>query len=165
MERQVAARYAEALFGALRDREIVDEGMSQLRRAAQAIEAAPDLAAAIAHPELPGAAKRELLQRVLGDGVGEVVLAFLALLAERGRFAALPHVVEEVERLANEARNILPVEVASAIPLSDEQQTRLAAALSRRTGRRVRLDARVAPEVIAGVQVRLDDQVIDGTAR
>jgi ATP synthase F1 delta subunit len=93
------------------------------------------------------------------------VLAFLSLLAERRRFAALPHVILELERLANEAHNLVPVRVTSAIPLTVEQQARLAAALARRTGQRVRLTTSIDPEVLAGVWLRLDDQVIDGTAR
>jgi F-type H+-transporting ATPase subunit delta len=165
MEAQVAARYAEALFGVLQEHEIIDQGLADLRRAQEVIEASPDLRTAIQHPELPAAAKRELLGRVLGGEVREVVLAFLSLLAERRRFAALPHVILELERLANEAHNLVPVRVTSAIPLTVEQQARLAAALARRTGQRVRLTTSIDPEVLAGVWLRLDDQVIDGTAR
>jgi F-type H+-transporting ATPase subunit delta len=165
MERQIAARYAEALFGVLQEREIIDQGLADLRQAEQAIEGARELRAAIQHPELPAAAKRELLEGLLGGQVGEAVLVFLTLLTERRRYPLLPHVIEEVERLANEARNILPVEVVSAVPLTEQEQARLAAALSRRTGRRVRLAARLDPEVLAGVWLRMDDEVIDGTAR
>jgi len=165
MEAQVAARYAEALFGVLQEGAMIDEGLADLRRAAEILESAPDLRVAIQHPELPAPAKHELLEQVLAGEVRPAVLSFLSLLAERRRFPVLPYVITEVQRLANDARNLLPVLVTSAVPLTDAQQARLAAALSRRTDRRVQLSARVDPEVVAGVWLRLDDQVIDGTAR
>lgn len=164
MEPQIAARYAEAFFGVLQERDLIDVGLADLRRALQAIEAAPELREAIQHPELPMPAKRHLLTRLLGERVSDVSLVFMMLLAERRRYRVLPHVIDEVQRLANQARNVLPVEVTSAVSLTPEQQARLAAALSRRTGRRVELSLRLDPGVIAGVWLRMDDQVIDGTA-
>jgi F-type H+-transporting ATPase subunit delta len=56
-------------------------------------------------------------------------------------------------------------EVRAALPLSQEQETRLSAALSRATGKRVSLKVVVDPSVIGGLVARVGDVVFDGTIR
>lgn len=165
MEAQVAGRYAEAVFGVLQERGLLDQGLDDLRRAARILEAAPDLRVALQHPELPALAKRQLLEQVLAGEVSPAILDFLSLLAGRRRFTLLPYVIPALQRLADDARHLLPVQATSAVALTDDEQARLSVALARRTGRRIRLSTRVDPEVVAGVRLRLDDSVIDGTAR
>jgi F-type H+-transporting ATPase subunit delta len=56
-------------------------------------------------------------------------------------------------------------EVRSAVPLDEARRQRLAAALSKATGRSVELKVVVDPSVIGGVVARLGDEVFDGTVR
>ncbi|AKA08897.1 hypothetical protein SAZ_29015 [Streptomyces noursei ZPM] len=53
--------------------------------------------------------------------------------------------------------------VTSAVPLSDGQRQRLGAALAQLYGRQIHLNVDVDPEVLGGVQVRIGDEVINGT--
>ena len=51
----------------------------------------------------------------------------------------------------------------SATPLSDEQQERLAEALTRTYGRDVQVQVSVDESLIGGVTVRVGDEVINGS--
>jgi F-type H+-transporting ATPase subunit delta len=51
------------------------------------------------------------------------------------------------------------------VALSADQQTRLAAALSKRTGKTVDLKVVVDPSVVGGIVATVGDIVIDGTVR
>ena len=53
----------------------------------------------------------------------------------------------------------------SAIPLTDDQQTRLAAALANATGKQVNLKVVVDPSVLGGIVATVGDTVIDGSVR
>ncbi len=53
--------------------------------------------------------------------------------------------------------------VTSAVPLSEGQRQRLGAALAAMYGRQIHLNLDVDPEVLGGVQVRIGDEVINGT--
>ena len=57
--------------------------------------------------------------------------------------------------------NVATVRVAH--PLSDADRQRLTDALARQYGRDVHLNVVVDPEVIGGIKVEIDDDVIDGT--
>ena len=56
-------------------------------------------------------------------------------------------------------------EVRSAVPLDDEQQRRLADALSQATGKQVEVKVVVDEKVLGGLVATIGDTVIDGTVR
>ena len=56
-------------------------------------------------------------------------------------------------------------EVRTAVPLSDDQQARLKAALENATGKSLELKAIVDPTVVGGVVATVGDTVIDGSVR
>jgi len=55
--------------------------------------------------------------------------------------------------------------VRSAVALSDEQQARLAAALTNATGKQLNLKVVVDPSVLGGIVATVGDTVIDGSVR
>lgn len=55
--------------------------------------------------------------------------------------------------------------VATPVPLTQDQTTTLADTLSSLIDRRVELHVRIEPDLVAGVQVRLADRLIDNTVR
>lgn len=64
---------------------------------------------------------------------------------------------------AKEAYTLLDAEVYSAVPLTDEQQKALSAALSRKFGKAIHLTLQVKPELLGGLTVRVGDLVYDGS--
>ena len=56
-------------------------------------------------------------------------------------------------------------EVRSAVPLTKEQQDKLAKALSKSTGKQVEVKVVVDESVLGGLVARIGDTVIDGTVR
>ena len=66
---------------------------------------------------------------------------------------------------ASAAKNLELAEVRSAVPLTDDQQDRLKAALSNATGKQVNLKVVVDPSVLGGIVATVGDTVIDGSVR
>jgi MFS family permease len=79
--------------------------------------------------------------------------------------AFLPEIAAQFQALVAEAQNVADVEIVSATTLGDEQKARLAAALSTRLRRDVRLQCTVDPELIGGAVVRSGDLLIDGSLK
>ena len=65
--------------------------------------------------------------------------------------------------LAAAQKNRLVATVRVARPLTEEQTTRLQAALSRQAGRDVFLQVVLDPQIVGGVRVELGDEVIEGS--
>ncbi len=55
--------------------------------------------------------------------------------------------------------------VRTAVPLTDEERSRLLQALSRYVGRPVQIEAQLDADLLGGVWVRIGDIVIDGSLR
>jgi F-type H+-transporting ATPase subunit delta len=82
-----------------------------------------------------------------------------------GRGHDLPAIVTRFVELATATRQREVAEVRSAVALDDTQRDRLAAALSRATGKQVEVRVIVDPAVLGGVVARIGDTVIDGSVR
>lgn len=65
--------------------------------------------------------------------------------------------------LAAERRGRLVASVTAALPLSSEQQERIAGALEQAYGRAIQINVSVDPEVIGGLRVQVGADVIDST--
>ena len=85
----------------------------------------------------------------------------LACLALCGMLLLLDKVVKR----ASSAQNKDLAEVRTAVALTPEQESRLAAALEKATGKKVNLKVVVDPSVLGGVVATVGDSVIDGSVR
>lgn len=163
IERKVAARYAEALLGAVG--QDPDRAQAELAQIQQTLAAAPELRQVLQHPEIPLERKDALVERIFGSALSAEVVAFLKVLLEHDRMEALPEIAADFANLVAEAKGVVEVQVTSAVPLTPEEESTLSAVLGRITGKRITLAPSVDPEVLAGVAVRIGDRLIDGTAR
>ena len=86
-------------------------------------------------------------------------------MAENKRLTVLPAVLKEFQRYVEEHHAITEVQVTSAQPLSVAQQEKIAAAMEKRLAQKVKLNCNVDKTLIAGVIIRTEDFVIDGSSR
>ncbi len=82
-----------------------------------------------------------------------------------GRGRDLPAIIDRLVERAAAAKKLAVAEVRSAVPLTDDQQDRLKAALANATGKDVDLKVVVDPSVLGGLVATVGDTVIDGTVR
>jgi F-type H+-transporting ATPase subunit delta len=90
---------------------------------------------------------------------------FVRVLAENQRLELLPEISAQYEALKNDREGIVDAQVTSAFPMTHTQLAELAVQLEKKTGKRVKAQVSVDPELIAGVRIVIGDKVIDGSAR
>jgi F-type H+-transporting ATPase subunit delta len=100
---------------------------------------------------------------LLGGRAQEVTERLVVRLVERPRGRSLEAGLTALSALAAERRNRSVAVVTSAVPLSERQRQRLAAALGTLYGRPVQLNLDVDSAVLGGISVRVGDEVISGT--
>jgi F-type H+-transporting ATPase subunit delta len=151
-----------AMTRAERDDQL-DEVEDELFRFERIIDGEPELRAALTNRNLPADRKRDLVHRLL-DGKAAPVTASLverAVLYPRGR--TLERVLDEFTAFAAQRRSRLIARVTSAVPLSEDQQERLAAGLAREFGHEVRLQLVVDADIVGGITVRIGDELLDAS--
>ena len=107
--------------------------------------------------------KAELVDRLLKGRASPTFLNFLKTLASHGRLGILRSIHRVAQKLLDEERQIVRVEVATATPLDGELKNRLAESVRTMFGRTPVLDVQVRPELIGGLVLRVGDTVYDGS--
>ncbi|WMT86847.1 F0F1 ATP synthase subunit delta [Pelagibacterium sp. 26DY04] len=159
---KIARPYASALFDLASEAGSVPAVEADLDAIADLIQSSDDFSRFLFSPTIATDAKSAALNSVIEKtGPVELVANTLKVVAQNGRLFALSEIIAEFKRLAAEARNEVSAEVTSAAPLSDQQQSELAAVLKDKIGKDVSLNTRVDESLIGGLVVKVGSQMID----
>lgn len=163
--RDLIRGYATALFQVAEAEGAIDRVADELYRFSKALEQNYELRSALTDIAMPGERKQAIIAELLGDRASDQTKNILSFVIAQGHARELPQIVESLVSLAADARSRVVAEVRAAVPLDDAARERLAAALSKATGRMVDVKAVVDPGVLGGIYAKVGDQVIDGTIR
>jgi F-type H+-transporting ATPase subunit delta len=141
----------------------LDDVEDELFRFARLLEREPELRSALTDPGLPAERKTALVRQLLGGRARDTTVRLVEVSVLRRRSRSLETVLEELSALAASRRERYVAHVRVAVPLDDAQQQRLQTSLTRIYGRAVQLQVDVDPTVVGGAQVRVGDEVLDGT--
>ena len=157
--------YAEALFGAARERDELEEVLSDLREFVEVLHESEELRLFFYGGQIPERQKRRALDG-LTEGMKASTTNFLKVLVDNGREEILEEVLARYEQLVKEHLGRVEVEVTTAIELSDEQLDRLKERLGGvLEGREIILEANVAPDLLGGAVFRFGGRLMDGSIR
>lgn len=107
----------------------------------------------------------QLFISVCGDALNQYGQNFIRVMAENGRLALLPQVLELFSDFCAQREAIAEVEVVSATELTDGQKEKIAAAVEKRLSRKVKLDCKIDQSIISGFIIRAGDMVIDSSIK
>ena len=159
----VARPYAKAAFDFAVEHQNVDRWQNMLAFAAEVTknEQMAELLSGALAPETLAAS----FIAVCGEQLDANGQNLIKVMAENGRLRVLPDVLEQFEHLRALSEATAEVEVTSAQPLNATQIEKIAAAMEKRLARKVKLNCNVDSSLIAGVVIRTEDFVIDGSSR
>jgi len=160
----VARVYARALFDAARDAGAVEPVGRDLGDFVAALAASASLRDVLADPQIDASAKQRILAEITREGQ-PLVANTLQLLLERGRFGLVAELRAAYEVLAAIAADLVKVEVTSAVELTAAAREKIAARVAGTAGRHVELAARVDPDIIGGLVLRVGDVIVDGSVQ
>ena len=157
--------YARGLFEIARAEGTIDEVEDELFRFARSYESSDQLRNALTDEQIPASKRQAIVEDLLGGKVTPTTTQLISMVVGSGRARDLPAIVDKLVARASSAKNLELAEVRSAVPLTPDQETRLAAALANATGKEVNLKVVVDPTVLGGLVATVGDTVIDGTVR
>jgi len=135
----------------------------ELFRIARAFESSHQLREALTDPRLAAERKQAVVDDLLGGKTSPLAVNLVNFVVASGRASDLSAIADRLAERAAAARNKVIAEVRSATELDEATIARLAASLSKATGKDVEVKTVVDPAVIGGVVARVGDVVIDGT--
>ncbi len=160
----VGRRYAQALLELGKEQNQTDAILRDVGALKDAWVASGELREVVGNPVVPKPALQAIVDGLLEKiGVTPLVRNTMRLLAERGRLAYLPDILEAYTALAESETGSVRAEVTSAKLMSDEYYARLQKTLENATGHQVVLVKNEDPSLIGGVVTRIGDRVFDGS--
>lgn len=165
MAEQLIDAYATAMFGVASAQGDVDEVADELFRFARVLEANDEFRNALSDPHLPAARRSQIVEDVLSGKATDTTTALVSMVVATGRARDLGRIIDAFVAMSAHAGDKEVAEVRSAIDLTEDQRTRLAAALAKATGKDVEVKVIVDPTVMGGLVAQVGDTVIDGSVR
>ena len=159
----IAKRYAVALFELTHDQGTDTETLAELSALRNVLEQNPEFTKALLSLRIDEAAKQKMLA-ALSEGTSQVVGNLIQMTYDYRRIQNLPAIITKYEELVHKAAGIVNAEVQTAVPLSDDQVSRLKEKLVQRyQANEVRLTQSVDENLLGGVIVKANDQILDGS--
>ena len=157
--------YAEALFGAAREREELEEVVDDLQEFVDALRENEELRLFFYGGQVPERERRRAID-ALTEGMGLSARNFLKVLSDNGREEILEDVLVRYEALVKDHLGKVEVEVMTAVELSEEELGRIRERLGRiLEGREVILQTRVEPDLLGGAVFRFGERMLDSSVR
>ena len=161
---ELAEVYGRSLFEVASEQDKADEIREQLGEFADALDENRDLAIFFFSPYFSTPEKKEGLEKAL-DGADETLVNFLELLIEKHRMPAIFRIRRSYDTLWEQANRILPVQIATAVPLDDGVARKLGDEIEKTTGQKIELTSTVDPDLLGGIVVRVGNSILDASIR
>jgi ATP synthase F1 delta subunit len=161
---EIATVYARSLFEVAQEQKKLEQVHDQLGEFADALDETRELQVFFFSPYFSTQEKKDGLKKAV-SGTEEIFENFLELLIEKHRMPAVFRVRRELDRLWEKEHQLLPVEVTSAIELDKQTVKQIGDRIGEQTGQKVELSAKVEPDILGGIVVRVGNSIIDASIR
>ena len=158
-----AKSYCDALFEIAKEEAKLERYKEQLCMVTETFVSDEKFKAVMNHPKISKEKKKELLCAIYQSSIDSLLMNFLKLLVDKGRFMLLHDITKEFVKSYNIEHNIQVVYVKSAARLSTQQIDKLQQTLEQKLDKQVDLVFSIDEELIAGIRVKINDQIIDNS--
>lgn len=160
-----ASTYAEALFEAAREREELEDVLTDLQEFVGALQESEELQRFFYSTRIAERERRRAID-ALTESMNLSTRNFLKVLSDNGRAEILEDVARRYEELVEEHLGRVEVSLVTAVELSEETLNQVKSRLGKiLEGREVVLETSVDPEVLGGAVLRFDGDMVDGSVR
>ena len=162
----VARRYAKALLMIGKENGQSEVYREDLDRVSILVSGKNELEQAIRNPLYDAVSRKNILQVVLNNlSLSKEVQSFLLLLFDKGRIGLLSNINEFYQKLADELRGVVRANLITAVELPEPAIKKIRSALSKMTGKDIKLEVEQDSSLIGGVVASIGDLVLDGSIK
>jgi F-type H+-transporting ATPase subunit delta len=161
---EIAQVWARALFEVAKEHDRLDQVREDLGAFVDALNENRDLMVFFFSPYFSTQEKKDGLERAV-TGAEPALSNFLQALIERHRMPAIFRIKARYEILWEDERDLLPVEVTSAVELDKSTVSSIGDRIGEQTKRTVELSSKVDPDILGGIVLRVGNVILDASIR
>jgi len=163
--RSIALVYAEALYNAALAKEESDSVLGELLEIGKVIDSNPRLLGIFSTPVISREEKAKLLKDLFLSRSSSIVSNFLMVLNEHDRLELIAAVVDQFEELDQARKNLVKVQVITAVSVSSSQEGQIAVELEKKLGKKPIVTFKVDESILGGMIVRSGDWLWDDSLK
>ncbi|MCQ2276763.1 MAG: ATP synthase F1 subunit delta [Bacteroidales bacterium] len=160
---KLANRYAKALFDFAKEKdqiEVVNKDLAQVRNI---LKENTELQSVLNSPVIAPSKKHVIFANVFQSALSEISFSFLDVIIRKKREPMLGTICEEFTKYYNEYHKIKVVTLTSAQALSSDLVDKIRNMLAEQTHYTIEINQLLNPEIIGGIQVKMDDFYFDAS--
>ena len=162
--REIAERYAGALYEVAVEQDAVPAVVEELRTLVDEVYGVEDFARFLTHPLISREKKTELVSAAFPD-LSPSAANMVRLLIRNRREGYLDLIYDAFLEVRAAAEDLARVRVLTARPLAAEDRRCLKERLERALGRPVNLEERLAEGLLAGARIEVEGRTVDASLR
>jgi len=157
-------QYGKALFEITEELGTTEQVLADMQAVRALMSASAEYPKLLDTPAVPKEERVELIEKALGSFDTHLV-NLIKILSEHHSTYLFPKVCDEYSALYDASRGIERAVAISAKPMSEEQKAALVKKLENMTGKTVKLENTVDPEILGGLKVRFSGKQLDGSIK
>lgn len=165
VEEQIARTYADGFLGAASDQAKGDLVAELVAIREEVLKPHPRIIETLTSAFLDNEERVAIIDRILGGKVSTTVLNLVKVLSQHGRIGILHSVVNQTEKIHNEASGRADVVVRLAQEADAGLLKQIEETIKQKMGFEPILRVEIVPELVGGLEVRVGDTVFDGTVK
>lgn len=164
-ELAVANTYAEALFLAGKELQVLDELKDEMIEMLSLFKENPDFYELLNNPSLSTKEKKSIVDNVFKDNIRQEIKNFMFILIDKRRMYEFEKITNVYNHLVDKEEGFAVGTVYSAKELNDNQIARLEEETGKLLKERIKLNNEIDKSLIGGVRILVDGKVIDASIK
>ncbi len=158
----IAQRYSDALVEIAKDGKLTYSKIStDLELVKNTLVQSKDLDEFLVNPITSIEYKKEIIDRVFSGEIDGLIVNFLKVLIDKNRFSVFGEVLNAYNKALDRVNNISRIQVESAVEMTEDAKNKLKEKLETKLKKNVVLDLKINPEIIAGLVIKMGDNIVD----
>ena len=167
MAELASKKWAKALIELAQEDEnlSVEKVLSDLRYISEVLDESVELSMVMNNPSVSTEEKQIVICKLFQDKVSPVVYNFLFVLNLKNRMNIISEIAEDFEQEYEKLKNIVRVDITSAINLSEERKSDIKIRVAEKINKDVKVNWKVDADIIAGLVFNVNDTVVDNSIK
>lgn len=152
---KISVRYAKALFGLLRDANVLDAHKKDIELLLQCITEIPELQFVIQSPVIKVGEKIRLFRETFRGSFSDLTFTFINMVLEKRREEYLAGMCRYFLDLLKREQGVQSAELVTAIPMEENQRQSFIKLISRKFKSQIELHEKVDKSIVGGFILRV----------
>jgi len=163
IEKRVSIRYARALMTAAKDMNKIEEVYQDLILINSIFESSKEFIAVFRSPVVPNSKKRKLIKEIFENRITDLTFSVIDLIISKNRENLMFSIYKEFEGLYFEFKNMIPIDITTAVEIDDNTRNNVLQKLNEITGKSIVPNFIIDSKIKGGIKVKIDTWVYDAS--